>query len=272
MPDDPSVQKPLQNISVLVACSAKKMSALTDGLRASGAEVLPFPVIEIKDVEDKAPLDKALASINKYAWIIFTSSHGVLFFTQRFHERKTNMNMLQEVKICAIGPGTAKTLQENGFKPDLVPEQFVAEGVLAALQKHYGGRLNLSGCPILLPRPKEARDVLPKALSEAGAIVDTVVCYQTVKAELSDEEKRRFTSATPDLIVFTSSSTVKNTIDSLGYSAGKKLLDHSAVAAIGPITTATLESFGKRVDIVPKESTIASLVEAIRQWAVSCKQ
>jgi uroporphyrinogen III methyltransferase/synthase len=266
MSDDSSTGKPLRDKTVLVACSAKKMSVLADGLRALGARVLLFPIIEIRDIEDKSRMNEALASLNQYAWIVFTSAHGVTRFAHQFHQRRIRREILNDVKICAIGPATAKSLQENGFRVDLVPERFVAEGVIEALETCSGGLRSLSGRRILIPRAKEARDVLPNALAAAGASVDIVVCYQTVKAEVSDEEIRRFTDETPDLLVFTSSSTVKNTMEVLGYDAGKKLLEKSAVAAIGPITADTVESFDKSVEIIPKESTIASLIRAIEEY------
>ena len=257
---------PLRNKTVLVACSAKKMSSLADGLQALGARVLPFPIIEIRDIEDKRPLDDALASLDKYAWIIFTSAHGVLYFSRRFRERKTNRDILGKIKICAIGTATADTLRENGFRTDLVPEIFVAEGVIEALGKYYGRLEYLAGQHILIPRARAARNELPDALSAAGAHVDIVACYQTVRSPLSEKEILRYTSPPPDLAVFTSSSTVKNTVAALGATAGRTLLEKTTVAVIGPITAGTVESFGKHVEIVPKESTIVSLIHSIEEY------
>ena len=266
MTPSPSKTGPLQNKTVLVACSAKKMSSLADGLRTLGATVLPFPIIEIRDIEDKKPLDAALASLDKYAWIIFTSEHGVIYFSRRFRERKINRDILANIRICAIGTATAKTLRENGFETNLVPEIFVAEGVIEALRKYHGGLQNLAGQHILIPRAKVARNELPDALVSAGAHVDIVACYQTVRPELSEKDLVHFTAASPDLAVFTSSSTVKNTMGVLGATAGKKLLETTTVAAIGPITANTVESFGKHVEIVPKESTIVSLIHSIEEY------
>lgn len=257
---------PLLNKTALVACSAKKMSPLADGLRALNATVLPFPIIEIRDIEDKRPLDDALASLDKYAWIIFTSAHGVTFFCRRFSERNIHKDVLENIKICAIGTATADTLRENGFRTDLIPDIFVAEGVLEALGKYCGNLKNLAGQHILIPRAKVARNELPDSLAAAGAHVDIVVCYQTVRPELNENELFRFTTPTPDLTVFTSSSTVKNTMEALGTAAGLKLLKETTVAAIGPITANTVESFGKQVEIVPKESTIVSLISSIEEY------
>jgi uroporphyrinogen III methyltransferase/synthase len=259
-------RKPLQNKSVLVACSAKKMSTLSEGLRVAGARVLPFPVIEIRGIEDKRMLDAALESLDRYAWVIFTSVHTAAFFSRRFEQLKISPLKMQNVRICAIGPSTAKALLESGFETDLVPERYVAEGVIEALGKFHGGLENLSGYRILLPRAKEARDVLPKALTDTGARVDIVVCYETVRSEMSDAEIRAFAAERPDITVFTSSSTVRNAMALLGDVEGKRLLENSTVAAIGTITADTIESYGKHADIIPEESTIASLIRAIEAY------
>jgi len=255
-------KKALDGIKILVACSAKKMSVLANGLQELGACVLPFPVIEIKGVEDRNALDRALAHIERYDWIIFTSMHGVIHFFQGHNK----IEIPGTPKFCTVGPATANVLRKYGFEPDLVPDRFVAEGIIEALERYSGGLQNLAGCRILLPRAKAARDVLPKVLESKGAHVDILVCYQTVRAELSDDDIRNMRSSSPDLMVFTSSSTVVHTMETLGFTEENRMLSKSAVAAIGPITAATLESFGKKAEIVPKESTIASLIHAIKMY------
>ena len=56
---------------------------------------------------------------------------------------------------------------------DVVPERFVAEGLVEAL----------AGLPVtraLVARAADARDVLPDALRDRGAQVDVVALYETV--------------------------------------------------------------------------------------------
>jgi uroporphyrinogen III methyltransferase/synthase len=70
----------------------------------------------------------------------------------------------------------------------------------------------------------------------------------------------------PDLTVFTSSSAVIGLVAALGEEAGRTLLGRTAVAALGPITARTVASFGKKPEIVPRESTILALVQSIRDF------
>ena len=53
---------------------------LASKLRALGAGVIEFPTIEIREATDYGPLDRAIANLSSYDWLIFTSTNGVRFF------------------------------------------------------------------------------------------------------------------------------------------------------------------------------------------------
>ncbi len=266
MSDTSNPAKPLVNRTALITCSAKKMPVLVRGIREMGGTAIPFPAIEIRDIEDKAPLDSALESLHHYSWIIFTSAYAVRYFTKRLQELEIQWPASTATKICAIGPATATEARESGFKVELVPENYAAEGVVDALAKYCGGLHALEGHKILLPRALEAREILPEALLGAGALVDVIPCYRTVRAAPDNALLQRLKKAAPDLILFASSSGVRNFVEMLGEQEGKNLLAKSVVAAIGPITGSTIASFGKRAEIIPDENTIDSLLEAIRRY------
>jgi uroporphyrinogen III methyltransferase/synthase len=263
--------KQLQNKKVLVACSEKKMAELVSGLEEMGGTVLSLPVIAVQDIEDKRVLDDALESLERYSWIIFTSAYGVAFFAQRLNERGLAIPR-GRLKICAVGPATARAAEESGFEVALIPHKFVAEGIIEELESYYGELSRLSGKRILLPRALQARDVLPDALAAAGAEVDIVPCYRTVQGEIDTHALRALQQFIPDLMVFTSSSAVRSFIEMAGQDIALRMMREAAVSVIGPITASTVESYGKLPEIVPKENTIASLIEAIEEWAVGSRQ
>jgi uroporphyrinogen III methyltransferase/synthase len=272
MSDPTRASKELMNRVVLVACSAKKMAELVAGLEAMGGDVLPFPVIEAQDIEDKHLLDKALSSLQGYDWIVFTSAYGVSYFMQRMRERGIRAGLEGMPKICAIGPATAEALGGFGHRADLVPEQYIAEGVVKALGTYYGGIQRLAGRSILLPRAQEARELIPEALAAAGARVDVVPCYRTVRGEIDPNAVQRLRERSPDLLVFTSSSTIRNLINILGPERGRSVLQESTVAVLGPVVGNTAQSFGKRPEIVPSENTVPALLKAIREYYSSFQQ
>jgi uroporphyrinogen III methyltransferase / synthase len=262
----PSEQKPLQNRTILVACSPKKTAEFVSGLNALGGTVLSFPVIEAVAIEDTRLLDHALESLHEYDWIVFTSAYAVRFFMQRLNECAVDEIRRIHSKLCAIGPATAAEIKKFGYDASLTAERFIAEGVLDALSHYLGGIRKIAGKRILLPRALKAREWLPAALAEAGARVDVVPCYQTIQGPIDSGVLLQLRKKDPDLIVFTSSSTINNFLETLGPEEGKRLLHHSTIAVIGPITGKTAESYGKNPDIVPNESTVASLLEAIERY------
>src|SRR5262249_22671343 len=115
---------------------------------------------------------------------------------------------------------------------------------------------NLVGTRILFPRAEVARELLPDELRRRGATVDIVTVYRTVKA-FSGSVGEILASERVDCIVFTSPSTIPDDLHALPTG--------TALAVIGPITSEAALLLGLKPDIVAAESTVASLIEAIRK-------
>ncbi len=265
-PPDASASRPLQSKRVLIASSASKLGKLTAGLQAMGAVPISFPTIEIRPIADQEPLDAALASLEIYTWIVFTSTHGVFYFLLRMKQKGYPMDRLQGPKVCAVGPSTASALRDAGVPVSLVPKEYVAEGVLRALVEFHGGLHNLAGKRILLPRAMKARDLLPRELERAGAQIDIVPCYENVLPAVDAHALRSVLERPPDILAFTSSSAVNNFVNLLGEEQGRRLLQKATVAVLGTITAEAVASHGKTVDVLPKENTTASLLDAIAEF------
>jgi uroporphyrinogen III methyltransferase / synthase len=257
-------ERALENKVAAIACSREKAGALSSGLRDLGAEVLMLNIIALHPIPDNIELDEALNELGRYDWAILTSAYGAQLFARRLQELKISLDRSKDIKICAIGPATAKILRESGVRVDLIPENFVAEGVLLALEEYYGGSKGLAGKSILLPRAQEARDVLPQSLRSSGAIVKIIPCYRNALGNVSREMMEKLKSFPPDLLIFTSASAVNNFLMLIGSEEGQRLLLASTTAALGPITAAAMQTHGKKADILPEESTISSLLQAIQ--------
>lgn len=252
--------QPLFGKRVLVTRSREQASVLSEKLEALGAEAWEYPTIQIKEPDQLAALDEAVATAGDYQWIIFTSVNGVKAFFQRLKAQKLDIRSLKDAKICAIGPKTAEALEERGLLVDVMPEVFRAEAVIEALQ----GRIQ-PGDRVLLPRADLARQVLVDSLQQLGAQVHEVVAYQTVMADAADTalllEKLR--AGEIHVLTFTSSSTVTNFLRLLGEH--RELLEGITVACIGPITAETARKNGLTVDICAEQYTIDGLVAAIQK-------
>jgi uroporphyrinogen III methyltransferase/synthase len=199
-----------------------------------------------------------------YEWIVFTSPNGVTSFFEIFFKIYKDVRSIGGARIAAIGPATAAKVREYRLDVDLQPEEFVAEGVIAAFQK-FGSVENQT---ILLARAEQARDVLPQELARLGAIVDEAVAYRTVpEVEDVSGALARFKNEGADLITFTSSSTVEN------FLAMKlPLPPQLSTASIGPITSATMKARGLRVDVEAKQYDIPGLVAAIQRFYLGAKK
>jgi len=255
-------ERPLANRRVLVAASAHTAAALASGLRDLGAEVVLFPTIEIRPLEDTAAIDRAVATLDAFDWVIFTSGYAVRSFLARAGAGERWLGR----KVCAVGPATARALEEAGVPVTLVPAEFSAEGILAAFAARPGGLPALAGTRILLPRAREARDLLPRELEAAAATVKVLPCYETVLVDVDSARLRAIEHDAPHVLMFTSSSTVTNFVRLFGDKSGRRLLASSVVAALGPVTAATIEGYGKKAEIVPDQNTAAALVEAIAAY------
>jgi uroporphyrinogen-III synthase len=249
----------LQGVRVLVGRARHQAGALSSGLRKLGAEVLEIPFIEIRKPRSFRPLDAALKNLRNYDWLILTSVNGVDATWERMAKLKLTKRHLGHLSVAAIGPATRKAIEKRGLRVDVIPDEYVAEAVVKSLRGQVKGKR------VLLARAKVARDVIPRELRKLGAQVDVVEAYETIiprgsrirlRGLLKNPAKR------PDVITFTSSSTVRNFLALTGRRA-RRSLDGIQLASIGPVTSATLREVGLRVDIEAKQYTIPGLIQAI---------
>jgi len=246
---------PLFGKRIVVTRAKGQAEALSARLRALGADVVELPTIEIRPAADSAPLDRAIAELACYDWLIFTSSNGVRFFLDRLDRSATDLRALG-AKICAIGPATRAAVESLHLKVDLMGKEYVAESLIEAFAAH-----DLAGKRVLLPRAAVARDLVPVELTRRGALVDVVEAYRTVIPEDAAERIATAFARKPDWITFTSSSTVQNFVTLVG--AAK--LEGVKVATIGPVTSQTARSLGVTVAVEAHPFTIDGLVSAILQ-------
>jgi uroporphyrinogen III methyltransferase/synthase len=251
-------QRPLFGKRIVVTRTRKQAGALTNQLRALGADVIELPTIRIEPPTDLREFGELVQDAHSYDWIVFTSPNGVEAFFEMFFKLYDDAREVGGAKIAAIGPATAQRVRDFHLHVDLQPEEFVAEAVVREFQQ-LGGVENLR---ILLARAEKARDVLPRELSKLGAIVDEAFAYRTVP-ETRDitGARRRFVEEGAELITFTSSSTVENFL-ALGLTWPKEM----RVASIGPVTSRTVRDNGLKIDIEARRHDIEGLVEAIRKF------
>jgi uroporphyrinogen III methyltransferase/synthase len=263
-----SVSQPLAGRTVVITRALAQSADFITELERYGARVMLCPTIEIGEPESYERLDEALDHLYGYDWIVFTSVNGVDYFLRRLNAREHEVGELDAVRVCAIGEATAERLRDAHVHVDVVPEEFKAEGVFAALESYVGSRAGLNGLNFLIPRAAVARDYLPAALEKAGARVDVVAAYRTVQPEGLDRGRvsAMLAGGGTDCIAFTSSSTVRNLALLFDSNDLSSILGGITVACIGDVTAATAAEFGLTTNIQPEEFTIPALAKAIADY------
>jgi len=253
---------PLAGRTIVVTRAAAQAQRFVQLLEEAGARVVQAPTIAIEPPPSWEPLDAALAALDTFTWVVFTSVNGVLMLDKRLAARGLAWAAVGRKRIAAIGPATAEALAEHGVRVEVVPREFRAEALVEGLRGALG-----PGDRVLLPRARETRDVLVVELRRLGAAVSEVPAYQTKRVENGVERLRgALASGGVDAVTFTSSSTARNFAEL--FSEGERLAwrGRVAVASIGPITAATAAEYGLATDVMPSEYTIPALARAIADY------
>jgi uroporphyrinogen III methyltransferase/synthase len=251
--------RPLFGKSLLVPRPAEQGRITAAAVRARGARPVLLPAIEIRKPADPAPLAQAIAGLESFDWVLFTSANGVERFMDALSEAGLDARAFANAKLGVIGPKTAAALARFGLLADATADEFVGEGLARAVLAR--------GVPkrVLLARALVARDTLPEILRSAGAQVEIVPVYETVAADAGAALRRTFEQHELDVALFTSSSTVSAVVDALGAHA-RELLARVKVASIGPITSRTLGEHGIAVDVVASVFTVEGMLDALEAY------
>jgi uroporphyrinogen III methyltransferase/synthase len=254
-------RRPLFGWRVLVTRAQSPRSSLAQALADAGAEVVEAPATRIEPL-DPGCVRGAIAHLDAYDWIIFTSQNGVELFWGALRDLGLDARALAGLRVAAVGPATTASLLGRGIAVDVTPERFVAEGVLDAL----AARDDIAGTRVLYVGADGARDVLPNGLTAMGARVDFAPIYRSVPDAAGGDAIRAFARGATErtLAAFTSASAVRACAEAAGEAKVRV-----KAASIGPATTAAAREAGLMVCVEAARSTIPSLVEAIVAYGLS---
>jgi len=251
--------RPLFGKGILVTRAADQAGDFSRLLSSKGAAVFECPTIKLVQPESWRELDAELDRLTTFDWTIFTSANAVSFFFDRITAKGLDSRAFGNCRICAVGPKTAALLAAKGIRADMIPADYKAEGVVEEFKK-----IDLQGRKVLFPRADKARELIPQALGEMGALVAAPIAYCNIVPDalpqnvLQSLEEQRI-----DCVTFTSSSTVDNFAAMLGENRMLRLLQGVKIAAIGPITACSCRDLGLKVDIEPDKYTLENMTEEI---------
>jgi uroporphyrinogen III methyltransferase / synthase len=247
---------PLRGKRVAVTRARAQASTLAAQLSHLGAEVIELPSIRIEPRLDGDEVREAVSRLRakRYDVVCLTSPNGARLLLEALGRDGLDADVLAGVTIAAIGPGTAKALAESGVEAEIVPKRSIAESLAEELVER-----GVEGKRVLIARASEARELLPQSLEQAGAAVDVLALYDTVREDLSDDSVAELVDV--DYVTFTSSSTVRYFVEALG--GAERFPPAAKAISIGPVTSAAARELGLRVDVEAEQHDIDGLVAAL---------
>ena len=250
---------PLTGRKVLVTRAQHQAGKLSEGLRALGAVPVEVPVLEIVAPESYTPLDDALQHLDRYNWLILTSSNTLPAVNARAAHSGVHLADAEGLKVAAVGSATAEAARQSGFRVTIVPESYIAESLVDCL------RDQVSENRVLIVRAAVARDVIPDALRASGATVDVVDAYRNVLPEAAPEQLRQALADGIDVATFTSSSSATHLAKAARAAGVAWPFAGVPAISIGPITSQTLRELGWPPTAEADPSDIPGLIAAIER-------
>jgi uroporphyrinogen-III synthase len=170
---------PLQGVGVLITRPEQQAMPLCRLLEMQGAHTRRLPVIDIRACGERRAPGTSLGpgtnfgALENFDLIVFVSANAVRFGAGLLNQRR-------DLPLAAIGPATARALNQSGYRVALQPEQYDTEGLLQHPRLQH-----LAGQRILLIQGKGGRPLLQQELERRGAQVLRLEVYERVPAQVS---------------------------------------------------------------------------------------
>lgn len=281
-----------RSFTAVLTRPAGQSAALAARLARDGMDVFEFPLIEIAPVEDPLPLRDALATLERYALVVFVSpnaiDHGLA---------ELSLPWPKAVPAAAIGPGSVAALARHGLAPpaievicpagadagearvkgagngngdDAASQRFDSESLWAALEARFGEG-GLAAKDVLIVRGDGGREWLAERLREAGANVQAVAAYRRRVPQASPDawsRARALLAGVPHAWLVTSSEGLRN-LETMARAqlpaAEFSALRHAPLVAPHPriAETARALGFDRITQSGPGDERIAAALRAI---------
>jgi uroporphyrinogen III methyltransferase/synthase len=244
-------------VRVLITRSARDGDPLRRCLEDLGAEVSHLPTIAVEPPESWAPLDDALRQIAGYHYVVFTSRNAVEAVFARLPLVGFPKGIPKGPEVVAAGDVTARLLHNLGVDTIMRParDQKV-QGVAAVMLTD-----DLHGRRVLYPTSDLARPALKQQLEAAGARVDQIVAYRTVRPQHTDPAVVDALREGGFDVLIASPSAVQNLKAILEPDWSCLRLAH--LVCIGYTTARTARDEGLEPMAVAREPSVSGLAEAI---------
>jgi uroporphyrinogen III methyltransferase / synthase len=254
-------KRPLFGRRIVVTRASAQATGLRDALAELGADVVELPAMRIEPIDD-AGLPALLGRIGDFDWVVFTSQNAVRLVWEALRATGRDARAFANAKIACVGKSTSDALLACGLAADVVPERFVAEGVLEAM----ASRDDVRQSRVLYLAAEGAREVLPNGLRALGCDVEVVRVYRSVSDTVDGSALRaELADAALDAVIFASASAVRGYVDVVGAELARAV----PAVSIGPVTSEAVRAAGITLGAEASEASMAALVAATRRFVLS---
>jgi uroporphyrinogen III methyltransferase/synthase len=251
-------QRPLFGKRVLVTRPRPQSRELLGRLEQLGAVAFALPAVEIREPADWSAVDRALAGLAGYDWLVFTSANGVHAFMQRLRQTGRDLRALGALRLAAIGPSTADALRGYHLEPDVVPAEFRSEGLAAVLKEQVAGQR------VLLARADRGREVLRQELAAVAALEQVAVYCQVDAIDPGDAVFDYLRRGEIDYVTVTSSNIARALVRALDAPSRARIAAGQVqLVTISPVTSAAVRELGLPVAAEAATYTTTGVVEAL---------
>ncbi|MEO1376057.1 MAG: uroporphyrinogen-III synthase [Cyanobacteria bacterium J06635_10] len=270
---------PLSGKTVLVTRSLAQSSQFAQMITAAGGNAIEMPALEIAPPSNWEDLDRAIANLSEFDWLILTSSNGISYFFERLMVVGKDARNLANLKIAVVGEKTAQSLKKHNLQPDFIPPNFIADSLIENFPEQLAGK------KVLFPRVESGgrEDLVREFRSQLAEVVEVAAYQSCCPSSIPPSAELALQSGTVDIITFASSKTVKfftqlaetvfldNSQDNQS-SVVSNYLEEVCIASIGPQTSQACQKYFGRVDVEASEYTLFGLNQAIINWVTNSRE
>jgi uroporphyrinogen III methyltransferase/synthase len=255
-------RRPLFGKKILITRPREQANELARRIEQLGGNALLLPAVAIAEPKDWGPVDRALADLKSYQWLVFTSANGVHFFLNRLLEMGQDLRSLGHLQIAAIGPVTASALRSYHLQADLVPSSYRSESLAADLTERVAGRR------ILLARADRGREVLRDELTKVADVVQVAVYSQQDAVDSQSSAMAPLRGGEVDFIMLTSSNIARALFNALDETVLAHIRSgRTKIISISPVTSSTVRELGLPIAAEAEEYTAEGLVKELIKLA-----
>lgn len=248
----------LNGLRILVTRPTHQAENLCRLIEQQGGIAIRFPTLAIVACDDLLTIQKTLADLNHFQWLIFVSSNAVNFALKANDGKIAKPKML---RLGAIGTATAKALAMAGLSVDLIPAQNYNSEALLALPELQ----QIQGQRFLIVRGEGGREELANILRSRGADVHYLNVYKRIIPSTNNSDVIAMLEQNElDVITVTSGEVLQNLLIMLGAARHPQLFNLPLVVVSDRIKQMAVDMGFKRIAVANSPSDEA-ILETVNQ-------